>query len=185
MAKTNLGKSQSTGPVVFDVGVCQQSGVQKKRLPLSPEVQTLSSRIDAALRWSELPGTALDKAAGVHQGRVSRLTRGERLQNIPVDTIVKLARALCVRPAWLLTGDGDMPEKLSPADVLERAAEQLAREKPDVPPKAFYEAAKSLPAFQNPGELRIGTARELIKQHIADAPPVAETQFEHKPKRGK
>lgn len=80
----------------------------KKRRPPSPEVRSLPRRLALAREESNLNSLELDDLAGVGRGRTSRAENGKRVNGLPLDTVIKMARALGVRPAWLALGEEPM-----------------------------------------------------------------------------
>lgn len=69
---------------------------------------SLSSRVQHARRLRGLSARALSVRAGVAQALVGQIERNEA-SDPHGTTIVAIAKALDVEPAWLLTGDGAAP----------------------------------------------------------------------------
>lgn len=78
------------------------------KTPLSPEVESLPSRLETALCLLDKTGTEVDERAGVGSGRVSRTLNRERIERLPLDAVIKMAKGLGVRPAWLAFGEEPM-----------------------------------------------------------------------------
>ncbi len=119
MAKAKLGKGQSDER--FQGGLARAkfllvSGKASgnKKTPVSPEVQTLRHRLALAREEAGIPSLQLDELAGVGGGRTSRVENGKRLSGLPLDTVIKLAGALGVRPAWLALGEEPMKKPAAP-----------------------------------------------------------------------
>lgn len=53
----------------------------------------------------ELTQNKIAEMAGVNPGNFSKLLRDQKTDGVTANTILLLARALDVRPAWLLTGE--------------------------------------------------------------------------------
>jgi len=81
---------------------------RSRKPPISPELHTFPHRLALARRVADMGSTELDDAAGVAIGRTSRAESGERIDGLPLDTVIKFARALRVSPAWLAFGEGAM-----------------------------------------------------------------------------
>lgn len=73
-----------------------------------PVLATLPERIAFARKESGLGCRALDRASGLAGGATTRLEKGEKLAGVTALKILKMARALGVRPEWLLTGSAPM-----------------------------------------------------------------------------
>lgn len=82
--------------------------VAAKKTPLSREVKSLPHRLALAREEASIPSLRLDELAGVGNGRTSRAENGKRIANLPLDTVIKMARALGVRTAWLALGEEPM-----------------------------------------------------------------------------
>jgi hypothetical protein len=94
---------------------------RSRRTPISQELHTFPHRLALARKVAEMGSTELDAAAGVAVGRTSRAEAGERVDGLPLDTVIKFARALRVRPSWLAFGEGTMlsenPESVPESSV--------------------------------------------------------------------
>jgi transcriptional regulator with XRE-family HTH domain len=95
---------------------------------------TLGKRVRGRRQQLKMTQTQLATAAGMNQGDVSKIERGEIQQTTKV---VQLAKALDCNPVWMATGDGEMtaavgqPERqgrtpLRKGDVFEALSEEEA-----------------------------------------------------------
>jgi hypothetical protein len=133
VAKANIGKSQSVPPSSSDrwhlprwQSVAAKRSKKLKR-PVSPEVASLPSRLETARLLYGITGNDLDAKAGIGGGRTCRIQKRERIEGLPLDTVIKLANALDVRPAWLALGEEPMRSEtrgVRPkfADLIQKAA---------------------------------------------------------------
>ena len=64
---------------------------------------------------STLTQNRIAEKAGVDSGNLSKIVNGEKAAGVTANTVLMLARALRVRPAWLLTGEE--PSGLSDAQT--------------------------------------------------------------------
>lgn len=86
------------------------------------EDTSLGGRLRAVRLAAGLSQQALAEKAGLVQGTVSMLESGTRAKETSADVLLRLAKALAVRPQWLLWGKGPMKEGAdSPAASLFRA----------------------------------------------------------------
>ena len=77
---------------------------------LAVELRGFAGRLQYALRvrlgeQPELTQNRVAESAGVNPGNFSKLLRDQKTEGVTANTILLLARALRVRPAWLLTGE--------------------------------------------------------------------------------
>lgn len=80
----------------------------KRREEVEPELVGLPERLRLAREAEGLGARELDRASGLGTGAVTRLSKGDRLSGVTAAKIIRLARALNVRPEWLLTGNPPM-----------------------------------------------------------------------------
>lgn len=76
--------------------------------PLAVDLRAIATRLAAARAFRGLGSRELGSLAGVSEATVSSI-EGGRVLGLEVVTAYRLADALRVRRAWLLTGDG-LPE---------------------------------------------------------------------------
>jgi DNA-binding XRE family transcriptional regulator len=72
--------------------------------PLHPEVSTLPERLRQARERRRLSQSSLSLQAGLSRTMCGRIEAGTVSPNLSIDTILRLARALEVCPAWLAFG---------------------------------------------------------------------------------
>ena len=65
-------------------------------------------RLQEALKARGMTKAELARRSGLDKGAITKYTKGENLPGS--DAVMKMAKALTVRPGWLLGGDGDMDE---------------------------------------------------------------------------
>lgn len=69
--------------------------------------------------WDARGGAArLSDESGLAQGQISGIKNSKRIDNVTVALVVRLADALEVNRAWLLTGEGPMKGDWGAAPVL-------------------------------------------------------------------
>ena len=113
-----------------------------KAPPPPAEMAGLPDRLRRAMRDRELDQVALSKLAGVSQGTISKLTRGESLEGTTASVVAHLAIALGVPSGWLLTGENDViPRALARARRGQVAA--LDEGTDELVPRAASEPAPS------------------------------------------
>jgi transcriptional regulator with XRE-family HTH domain len=77
---------------------------------VAPEWRGFPGRLRYAVneRIAERPGLSQNEiaaSAGVDSGNFSKYMSGEKVVGVTANTVIMLARALRVRPAWLLLGE--------------------------------------------------------------------------------
>lgn len=113
MAKAKLGKCQNERAAPHELARAKFLHVAaSKKTPVSREVRSLPHRLSLAREEAEIPSLQLDELAGIAGGRTSRAENGKRIEGLPLDTVIKMARALGVRAAWLALGEEPMRHKL-------------------------------------------------------------------------
>lgn len=118
MAKAKLGNSQSDGSCKEALARAKYLSVAaSKKSPLSAEVRSLPQRLALARKECGIASLKLDALAGVGGGRTSRIENEDRIDNLPLDTVIKIARPLGVRAAWLALGEEPMREAARPSSM--------------------------------------------------------------------
>ncbi len=109
-----------------------------RRAPITAELRTLPARLAEALEEASRDQKDLAAAAGLSASSVSRILQG-KYPNLRAETVVRFARALSVRPGWLLVGEeprrGQVPvivahgiaQDASVHELTERVAQLLDR----------------------------------------------------------
>jgi len=98
---------------------------------VAPEWRGFPGRLRYAVneRIAERPGLSQNEiaaSAGVDSGNFSKYMSGDKVVGVTANTVIMLARALGVRPAWLLLGEE--PSGLQrPANVAETAPSSQRR----------------------------------------------------------
>ncbi len=69
-------------------------------------MNALIARMQWVIDHRGLSRSGWSKAAGMSQGNVGQIMRGERQGNMPQSTFDRLAKAADVDPVWLATGEG-------------------------------------------------------------------------------
>lgn len=65
-------------------------------------------RLEEALIARGMTKAELARRAGIDKGAITKYMKGENLPGS--DAVMKMAKALSVRPGWLIGGDGDIDE---------------------------------------------------------------------------
>lgn len=81
---------------------------RKKRAETPPapeEMRDLPTRVRDCITEQETSATAIAELAGLSTPAVTRLQRGEQFEGIKAASVIRIAKALGVRPAWLLLGE--------------------------------------------------------------------------------
>lgn len=66
------------------------------------------NRLEEALKARDMTKSELARRSGLDKGAITKYSKGENLPGS--EAIMKMAKALTVRPGWLIGGDGDMDE---------------------------------------------------------------------------
>ena len=73
----------------------------------SPNLDTMSGRIQYAMDYRRLNQTWLAKYSGLSKGRISQIINDES-SSPAVPALFRIADALSFEPRWLATGEGSM-----------------------------------------------------------------------------
>ena len=90
---------------IFWPGATCYAGPMVRGSP-NPRHVGIASRLSKARRLAEMTRTGLEQKVGGTKGAILYIESGKRLPTIA--TVVRLAAALAVSPAWLAFGIGDM-----------------------------------------------------------------------------
>lgn len=87
-----------------------RKGATPRPRQIAPEWAGFAERLNFAVstRRREDPGltqNAIAEAAYVDSGNLVKILDGTKAQGVTANTVILLARALRVRPTWLLTGE--------------------------------------------------------------------------------
>jgi transcriptional regulator with XRE-family HTH domain len=107
---------------------------------LQPELQGFARRLEYAVRTRReqrnISQNKVAVAAGVDGGNLTKYLKGEKLERIAAVTVLRLAKALDVRPEWLLTGE-------EPSGLEVATARAAFRHLSEVPEEAVREEGSS------------------------------------------
>lgn len=109
----------------------------KRTKPIEPELAGFPERLRSAREELHLGVRELGELSKMDGARVSRYERGQKVDGVTADSVVALAKALNVRPAWLLTGeqprrdDGAFIWVQRTPELVEALREALDRSAPD------------------------------------------------------
>ena len=77
----------------------------KRTKPVETELIGFPERLRSAREEAGFGVRELGEMSGMDGGRVSRYEQGKKFEGVTADSVLALAKALNVRPAWLLTGE--------------------------------------------------------------------------------
>ena len=102
-ARNTKGRLSKNEPVLDSEGI-------QRRIQLAMKAAKMSTQLELA------------QLAGIHQGQLSRLLRGQRMGAVTAETLVRIATALNVYVGWLIAGEGESRTPPGPCSSSARVA---------------------------------------------------------------
>lgn len=130
-------------------------------------MDTISARIAAVIKASDLTKTAFAERLNVSQSFVSRLAVGA---SVPSDrTIADICREFNVNEHWLRTGEGEMFSTLSREEEITKFAMEIIRD----PDSEFQRQLLTTMARLEPAQWKLmeQMLNQLLQQRQQSAPP--------------
>lgn len=130
-------------------------------------MDTISARIAAVIKASDLTKTAFAERLNVSQSFVSRLAVGA---SVPSDrTIADICREFNVNEHWLRTGEGEMFSTLSREEEITKFAMEIIRD----PDSEFQRQLLTTMARLEPAQWKLMEQMldQLLQQRQQSAPP--------------